>query len=185
MTTFDEGLLADARRIMIVGGPGSGKSTLATALGARTGLPVFRGDHLIWAPGWTERDLEIRTREALEIEAQEAWIFEGGGAATFDNRLARADLLIWLDAPVMTRIWRLIRRAWRWRGQARPEMAEGCVERLNADWLGFLKWAWDTRKEREEEGAALMAKAGSRGIRLTSLAAINRFVDRVPNRSAG
>ncbi len=182
---FDENLMLTARRIMIVGGPGSGKSTLATALGERTGLPVFRIDHLIWAPNWTERDLENRTREALEIEAQDAWIFEGGGAATFDNRLARADVLIWLDAPATTRIWRLIRRAWRWRGQARPDMAEGCVERLNADWLGFLKWAWDTRRQREEECAALMSKAGAKGLRLASLVAINRFVESVPRRSAG
>ncbi len=174
-----------ARRIMIIGGPGSGKSTLALALGDRLGLPVFHVDHLIWAPNWTERDLESRTREALEIEAREAWIFEGGGAATYHNRLARADVLVWLDAPATVRLWRLIRRAWRWRGQARPEMAEGCAERLNADWLGFLKWAWDTRKEREAEGRRLISAAGSKGVKLSSLAEINRFVEACPNRSAG
>ncbi len=184
MMTIDHDLLLAARRIMIVGGPGAGKSTLATLLGERLGLPVYRVDHLIWAPDWTERDLDTRTREALEIEALDAWIFEGGGAATFDNRLARADVLIWLDAPAAVRIWRLIRRAWRWRGRARPDMAEGCEERLNADWLGFLKWAWDTRRQREDECAALMARAGGKGLRLSSLAEINRFVARVQRRSA-
>ena len=174
--TFDRDLMTTARRIMIIGGPGSGKSTLALALGDRLGLPVFHVDHLIWAPNWTERDLDRRTREALEIEAQDAWIFEGGGAATFDNRLARADVLIWLDAPVMVRIWRLIFRAWRWRGQARPEMAEGCVERLDGNWLGFLKWVWDTRRQRAAEGARLMEQAGPKGLHLSSLVEINGFV---------
>ena len=182
---FDTDRIQTARRIMIIGGPGAGKSTLATALGVRLGLPVYRVDHLIWAPNWTERDLAARTREALEIEAREAWIFEGGGAATFDNRLSRADVLIWLDAPVLVRIWRLIRRAWRWRGQARPDMAEGCIERLNADWLGFLKWTWDTRRQRVREGRALMAKAGGRGVRLTSFRDIDRLLASLPRRSTG
>ena len=183
--SFDHDRMRAARRIMIIGGPGSGKSTLALALGGRLGLPVFHVDHLIWAPNWTERDLESRTREALEIEARDVWIFEGGGAATFDNRLARADVLIWLDAPIGVRLLRLIRRAWRWRGRARPEMAEGCVERLNADWLGFLKWAWDTREDRAAEGRRLMAAAGPKGVRLSSLAEIDRFVAACPRRSAG
>ena len=121
----------------------------------------------------------------MEIEARDAWIFEGGGAATFDNRLARADVLIWLDAPALVRIWRLVRRAWCWRGRARPDMAEGCVERLNADWLGFLKWAWDTRRQREEECAALMQKAPEKAIRLASLDEIDQFVAQTPRRSAG
>lgn len=183
--TFDQTLMATAQRIMIVGGPGSGKSTLATKLGARLGLPVYRVDHLIWAPNWVERDLSLRTAEALEIEAQDAWIFEGGGAQTFENRLARADVLIWLDAPIGVRLFRLAQRAWRWRGRARPEMADGCVERLDANWLGFLKWAWDTRRQRKTECEALMAQAGRKGLRLSRISEINAFVEATPARSAG
>jgi len=175
--------LRAARRIMIVGAPGSGKSTLATRLGPELGLPVHRVDNLIWAPNWTERDVDTRVAEALAIEAGEAWIFEGGGAQTFDNRVTRADLMIWLDAPVGRRIWRLIRRAIRWRGRARPEMAEGCVERLDKNWLAFLAWVWVTRVQRDAECADLMAKAGDKGLRLTSLKAVNRLVAALPDPS--
>ena len=85
------------QRVMIVGQPGSGKSTLARKLGQRTGLPVVHIDTIHWQPGWIERNRDEKTRLCLEVEARECWIFEGGHSATWENRMARADLLIWID----------------------------------------------------------------------------------------
>lgn len=66
------------QRIMIVGKPGSGKSTLAREMGAGTGLPVVHIDHIHWQTGWVERSHEEKTRLCREVEAAEAWVFEGG-----------------------------------------------------------------------------------------------------------
>jgi adenylate kinase family enzyme len=117
---------------MIVGQPGSGKSTLARALGDVTGLPVIHIDRIHWQPGWVERSKAEKTRLCLEAEAGERWIFEGGHSSTWPSRLARADLLVWLDRPMPLRLWRVVRRALTQLGQTRPDMADGCPERFRS-----------------------------------------------------
>jgi adenylate kinase family enzyme len=66
------------QRIMIIRQPGSGKSRLARQVGARLGLPVHHIDHIHWQSGWIERDRAEKGRMCLAIEAQPAWVFEGG-----------------------------------------------------------------------------------------------------------
>ena len=116
---------------MIVGQPGSGKSTLARAIGNVTGLPVVHIDRIHWQLGWVERSKAEKTRMCLEAEAGERWIFEGGHSVTWPSRLARADLLVWLDRPVGLRLWRVLKRAVTQLGHTRPDMADGCPERLS------------------------------------------------------
>ncbi len=117
---------------MIVGQPGSGKSTLARALGDVTGLPVIHIDRIHWQPGWIERSKAEKTRLCLEAEAGERWVFEGGHSVTWPSRLARADLLVWLDRPIGLRLWRVLKRAVTQLGRTRPDMADGCPERLSS-----------------------------------------------------
>ncbi|HEY5008664.1 MAG TPA: hypothetical protein VII42_11705, partial [Caulobacteraceae bacterium] len=91
------------RRIVILGNAGSGKSTLARRLGERLRLPVVHLDVLFWEPGWTEPDNEaFRTRVRAAI-AGDDWISEGNYLSrTFDLRLPRAELVIWMDTPRLT-----------------------------------------------------------------------------------
>ncbi|QUJ77031.1 AAA family ATPase [Sulfitobacter albidus] len=133
------------RRIMIVGGPGSGKSTLARTLGARLGLPVHHMDHIHWQGVWDERPKEEKIRLAHAVEAQDAWVFEGGNSATYDNRMARADTVIWLDLPVGLRLWRVTKRTLRYVGRTRPDLPEGCRERLNRETVVFYRFIWRMR----------------------------------------
>ncbi|MEO0918725.1 MAG: hypothetical protein AAFY31_17400, partial [Pseudomonadota bacterium] len=112
---------------MIVGGSGSGKSTLAKAIGARLGLPVFHMDREVnWLPGWVERDRADKTPLVEAIVAREAWVFEGGHSLTYDTRLSRAHLLIWTDAPLWVRLWRVTWRSVRDLGKSRPDLADEC-----------------------------------------------------------
>lgn len=145
-------------RIMIVGQPGSGKSTLAAALGERTGLPVIHIDTIHWQPGWLERSKVEKTRLCREVEQSDRWIFEGGHSATWKTRLARSDVLIWIDRPVSIRIWRVVRRAVVGLGRTRPDMAEGCPERLSS-LPEFVRYIWATRKSGAEKIAQLATKA--------------------------
>ncbi|MEL7300826.1 MAG: AAA family ATPase [Pseudomonadota bacterium] len=129
------------QRIMIIGSPGSGKSTLAHALGERFGIPVFHMDREVhWLPGWQERPREDKSAIVRRIISEDAWVFEGGNSATYAERLARAEMLIWLDLPVGLRLWRVIRRAIRERGKTRPDLADNCPERLNMlpEFIGFI-----------------------------------------------
>ncbi|MFA3918149.1 AAA family ATPase [Ruegeria hyattellae] len=134
------------QRVMIVGQPGSGKSTLALHLGRATGLPVYHMDHLHWLPSWQPRPRAEKIAMAHQIEARPCWVFEGGLSATYDNRLARADTVIWLDLPVALRLWRVTRRMIRNRGQNRPDMAEGCIEGWHSETPEFYRFIWRTRR---------------------------------------
>jgi adenylate kinase family enzyme len=143
-------------RIMIVGQPGSGKSTLARRLGQRTGLPVIHIDKIHWLPNWIERSPEEKTRLCNEAAAADRWIFEGGHSATWADRVARADMLIWLDRPVGLRLWRVVRRSLTGRGKTRPDLTEDCPERLRL-LPEFIAYIWKTRRSSRAQIARLAA----------------------------
>jgi adenylate kinase family enzyme len=145
-------------RIMIVGQPGAGKSTLAARLGKRTGLPVIHIDKIHWRPGWVERSKAEKTRLCRKAEQRNRWIFEGGHSATWPSRLARADMLVWLDLPASLRLWRVVRRAIVGLGRTRPDMAEGCPERLRS-LPEFIAYIWTTRRSAQQKLGRLVASA--------------------------
>jgi adenylate kinase family enzyme len=132
---------AAMQRIVILGNAGSGKSTLARALGKRLGLPVVHLDTLFWEAGWVEPDAEqFRTRVGEAIAGQ-AWVCEGNYARrTFDLRLPRADLVIWLDTPRLTCFKRVIVRSVM--NRPRPDLPAGCTEKLDRAFLTFLNFVW-------------------------------------------
>jgi len=167
------------QRIMIVGQPGSGKSTLARDLGQKTGLPVIHIDHIHWQPGWIERPRDEKTRLCHEVEARGAWIFEGGHSATWANRLARADMLIWLDLPLPLRLWRVVKRTVAWHGRNRPDLPEGCPEGFHRETLPFWRFIWRTRHSGRANIQRLWdgASESKAKVRLTSRAQARRFLD--------
>jgi adenylate kinase family enzyme len=154
-------------RIMIIGQPGSGKSTLARALGEVTGLPVVHVDKIHWQSGWVERSKAEKTRLCREAEQQSHWIFEGGHSATWSSRLARADMLIVLERPIGLRLWRVIFRALKGRGRTRPDMAEGCPERLSS-LPEFIRYIWTTRNSNRDKMHRL-AGAAPEGCKVVHL----------------
>ena len=163
------------RRVMIIGQPGSGKSTLALAMGRRTGLPVYHMDHFHWMTGWVERPLRDKNILCSEVHENTDWIFEGGHSATWDERLARADTLIWLDVPPVLRMVRICRRTLRHWGRNRPDMADGCPEHFN--WA-FLQFIWRTRHSHRSMMARLFegAPQDKTRIRLTSLREVRDYL---------
>ncbi len=168
------------KRVMIVGAPGSGKSTLARLLGERTGLPVVHIDHIHWKAGWIERDREEKDRLTREVHARDTWIFEGGHSRTYDDRVTRADTLIWLDIPVWLRLWRVLRRTVAYLGQARPDLPDGCPEVLGRQTLEFIAFIWRTRHNSRQRIVAIASNPPPHLAvhHLRSLAEVRAFLDR-------
>ena len=125
------------RRIMIIGGAGSGKSTLARTLGDRFSLPVHHLDAVFWKPGWVEPDRDDFNARVRGLIATDEWVIEGNYSRTWPERSDRADLIIFLDVPAHLRLYRTFRRAFSHRECSRPDMAEGCAEKM--DWA-FARW---------------------------------------------
>jgi adenylate kinase family enzyme len=146
------------QRILVIGISGAGKSTFARALSARTGLPLIHLDREFWRPGWvvTPRT-EWRARVA-ELVAGERWIIEGNYAGSLDLRLPRADALVWFDYPTHRCLSRVVWRVATSYGKVRPDMAAGCPEKF--DWE-FLRYVWRfNRLERPKVVAALAQFGG-------------------------
>jgi adenylate kinase family enzyme len=167
------------QRVMIVGQPGSGKSWLAVQVGLRVGLPVHHMDHIHWQPGWIDRPVVEKIALCTEIEAREAWVFEGNFSATMPNRMGRADLVIWLDQPVMPRLWWVTRRKIAGLGRTRPDMAPGCPEGLGPEAWEFYRYIWSTRATGRARIAGQVAGAGDKLVRLSSRAEVAAFLGRV------
>lgn len=163
---------------MITGGPGSGKSTLAMRLGELTGLPIFHIDKIHWTEGWVERSREEKDQLTHEVHMKDAWIFEGAYSSTYAERIARADTFIWLDVPVLVRLWRVVWRSIRDFGQVRPDMADGCPERINLETLHFLAFIWRTRHSARAKLSSLYTDPPSHVtvVRLTSIAEVELWL---------
>ena len=69
-----------------------------------------------------------------------AWVMDGNYLRTLPRRLERCDAVLFLDYPRRLCLFRALRRILRWRGRTRPDMAEGCPERLDP---AFIRWIWD------------------------------------------
>ena len=137
------------RRVSLLGSGGSGKSTLARRLGEATGLPVVHLDALYWRPNWTKTPSDEWFETVSEIVSRESWIIDGNYSSgrTLGLRLDRADAVIVMEVPRTKCVWRVLMRAVR-RGE-RPDMAEGCEERLfSMELIKFFAWVWTYPKRR-------------------------------------
>lgn len=170
------------QRIVILGNGGSGKSTLARRLGERLGLPVVHLDVLFWEPGWKKPDNDaFRARLSAAI-AGDDWVTDGNYVSrSFDLRLPRADLVIWMDTPRLVCFGRvLVRTAL---ALPRADLAAGCSERVwDAETLEFFRYTWDfDRKSRPRIEAAQAAMApDAPAVRLRTRRDIDAFIAALP-----
>ena len=133
------------RRVLVIGSGGAGKSTFAARLGERTGLPVIHLDSLFWRAGWQETPRDVWAARVDELLKRDEWIMDGNYGGTLERRLEACDTVVFLDFPRALCLWRVLKRRARFRGRARPDMAEGCHERLTRE---FVRWIWTYPRER-------------------------------------
>lgn len=128
------------RKVLVIGPGGAGKSTFAKRLGELLNIEVLHLDKFYWRPGWLEMPKSEWLKTIKELLAHEAWVMDGNYSGTMDIRFEACDTVIFLDMARTLCIWRVLKRVIRYQKKSRPDMAEGCPEKLN---LEFLLWIWN------------------------------------------
>ena len=132
------------QRVLVMGSSGSGKSTFAMRLSEITGIPFVSLDALFWKPGWVKSDKAEFRERVTQAARQPRWIMDGN----FQSHLVElrrdvSDTVIWFDLPRSTCMFGILKRIARSYGQVRPEMGEGCPEKIDFE---FFRYVWTYRR---------------------------------------
>lgn len=162
------------KRVIIIGCGGAGKSTLAQQMGQKTGIPVVHLDKLFWKPGWVERTPEEFDPMLQQELEKDAWIMDGNFNRTMPQRVERCDTIIYLDFSRIACLLGVIKRVITTYGTVRPDMGEGCPERIDFE---FLKWVWTFNKNKRERYYRLLNEAThAQTIVLKNRRSVKRFL---------
>lgn len=136
----------DIKRICIVGAPGTGKTTLAKKLKQIYNLPVCHLDSIHQLPNWVLRDEAERDAMILEETRKEEWILDGTFTNTLEERINRADMVIFLDYSTISALNGVIKRIIKDHGKEKPDMP-GCKEKFD---LSFILYVATYKKQRRD-----------------------------------
>ena len=136
-------------RVMIIGFSGSGKSTLAQRLGKILKIEPVHLDAVAWSRGWVMRSAAEAEALVTPVLNRDRWIIEGNYSnILYQERLSLCDTLIFLDVPAWRCFFGVLKRYIRYKGVTRPDMADGCPEKVDFE---FLTWVlWKGRKSRKK-----------------------------------
>lgn len=148
-------------RIIVIGTTGSGKSTLAEKLSQKMALDFVELDALYWQPNWVGTPDEEFVAKVDAATRGDRWVVAGNYSRTRPITWSRAQLIVWLDYPLLTVFWRLLTRTVR-RNLTREELWGTNTDRF---WIHFklwsdeslLKWLFKTYWRRKREYPALLA----------------------------
>jgi adenylate kinase family enzyme len=163
------------RRVLVIGSGGSGKSTFSTRLGELLNLEVHHLDKLFWHAGWVETPRDEWLKIVTKLIERDSWIVDGNFSGTLEVRIQKCDTVIFLDVSRWLCLWRIIMRALRFRDGTRPDMAEGCRERLNAE---FIAWVWNYPRRSKPKVVKLLAEhsEGKKIVWLRTRAEVKEFL---------
>lgn len=169
-------------RIVVIGYSGSGKSTLADALGKQYKIPVLHLDSVHFLPGWQEReDTEKRQIVAGFMRENNDWVIDGNYRRLhYGERTEQADMIVELlfnRFVCLRRVWKRYRK---YKGKTRPDMGEGCLEKL--DWE-FVTWVLrDGRtKNKKRHYKAVCERYPDKTVVLKNQRDVNKFLRELQN----
>ena len=135
---------------------------MSRELGEILRIPVYHLDRYFWKPGWVEDSKENFDAALAKLLQEDAWIMDGNYGRTFPERLKYADTVIFLKYPRALCLRRVLKRYLDYRGRTRPDLTEGCPERLNFE---FLRYIWTYNRKMLPRMERYLKEAG-KGCRL-------------------
>ena len=140
-------MLENVKKIAVVGGSGTGKTTLTNNLGRKLNVPIYHIDGIHHLENWKTRDTKERDRIILKRANEEKWVIDGTYKSTLQERINKADLVIFLDYSTISRLNGILTRYFKDKGKERPEIP-GCKEKMDWNFIQMvLTWRWTKGKE--------------------------------------
>ena len=133
-------------RILVLGPSGSGKSTVGKKIGRILGIPIVHLDMHYWKPNWMVTPKDEWFDKVKDLITSKAWVMDGNYTSTLKMRAEAADTLIFLDMTRRLSYFRVVSRYLKNRGKTRPDVTEGCQEKIDFD---FIKWIWNYPRTRK------------------------------------
>jgi adenylate kinase family enzyme len=163
-------------RVLILGSGGAGKSTFAKQLGEILDIDVDHLDKYFWKPGWVKPSEEDWIATVAKLIERKRWIIDGNYSGTLAQRVARCDTMILLDMSRLLCIWRIIKRRLIYLNSTRPDIAKGCDEKLDFE---FVTWVWNYPRHTRPKILSLMQNNSEqkRMVRLRSDGEVRRFLN--------
>lgn len=165
------------KRLLVIGCSGAGKSTLSRKLSERWDLPVHHLDSIYWNRGWVPTPKSEFREEVKSVLALPTWIIDGNFDSSLEMRATYADLIIFLDFPTWLCLSRVCKRVWIYRGKTRPDMAEGCLEKIDVE---FVRWILHYQKDVRPGVRAVLQETKADVVILKNPAEVKRWVETSP-----
>lgn len=165
------------KKILVIGSGGAGKSTFARRLHQLTGIELIHLDKIYWKPNWVESSKDEWRKTVENLIEKDSWIMDGNYGGTMETRIAACDTIVFLDLPRTICVWRAFKRSLFYKKSTRPDMAAGCNEKIDLEYLKFLKWIWDypTRTKPKVEALLKQFQDTKTIVRLRSNSEVENF----------
>jgi len=142
-------LLTPPQKVLIFGNSGVGKTTLTRKLSEILSVKYLHIDSIYWQKNWqsTPQDIFYEKLQAF-IDLHTNFVMDGNylNSKILDLRLAHADTIIFLDYPTQMALNGIKEREKIYQGRWRTDMAEGCIEKIDQEFLNYVLRFNQTRK---------------------------------------
>ncbi len=126
----------------VIGYSGSGKSTLARELGKRYGAEVLHLDAVHFLSDWQERETAEKQKLVDDfLNSHDDWVIDGNYTSlSYERRMEEADKIVVMLFGRFDCLRRVARRYRKYKNRTRPDMAAGCNEKLDAEFVSWVLW---------------------------------------------
>jgi adenylate kinase family enzyme len=128
-------------RIMILGPSGTGKTTLARRLGKLCSIKELHLDQIYWLRDWQSMEKDVFDKTMKEyFKTHRRWVIDGNYTNNehFYDRLKLADTIVLLNYSTSDALKGVIERKDKYKHTHRSDMAEGCNEELDQEFLQYI-----------------------------------------------
>ena len=126
------------KKVLVLGCCGAGKSTFSKKLHSILKLPLIHLDSHYHKPNWEEPEKEEWSKVLKKMLRRERFIMDGTYLESLDERIKKSDTIIYLDYSLIKCFFRVIKRVLIDFGKKRSDMAPGCKEEFDLEFLWFV-----------------------------------------------